>query len=99
MFHDRVRFRGRQLDVDLIDFGNAVFSGGTVDFRNAVFSDRTLVDFSGAVFSGATVNVSRAVFSDARVDFSGAESSPAAAAQRCSLAARSTSQAWCSLAA
>jgi uncharacterized protein YjbI with pentapeptide repeats len=71
VFHDRVRFRGRQLDVDLIDFGNAVFSGGTVDFRNAVFSDGTLVDFSGAVFSGATVNFSRAVFSDARVDFSG----------------------------
>jgi uncharacterized protein YjbI with pentapeptide repeats len=73
VFHDRVRFRGRQLDVDLIDFGNAVFSGGTVDFRNAVFSDGTLVDFSGAVFSGATVNFSRAVFSDARVDFSGRE--------------------------
>jgi uncharacterized protein YjbI with pentapeptide repeats len=67
VFHDRVRFRGRQLDVDLIDFGNAVFSGGTVDFRNAVFSDAR-VDFSGRELSG---RCSAAVFSGGRVDFSG----------------------------
>ncbi|PBC93787.1 pentapeptide repeat protein [Streptomyces sp. Ag82_O1-15] len=75
MFHDRVRFRGRQLDVDLIDFGNAVFSGGTVDFRNAVFSDGTLVDFSGVVFSDGTVNFNSVVFSGGIVDFAGASGS------------------------
>ncbi|WP_067137748.1 pentapeptide repeat-containing protein [Microtetraspora malaysiensis] len=65
------------------DFTGAVFSGGTVMFRNAVFSDGEVsfdeamfsggnVWFGGAVFSGGTVWFSGAVFSGGNVWFRGA---------------------------
>ncbi|WTJ64274.1 pentapeptide repeat-containing protein (plasmid) [Streptomyces anulatus] len=42
-----------------VDFSDAVFSGGTVNFRPAVFSSGT-VDFSDAAFSGGTMDFSSA---------------------------------------
>jgi hypothetical protein len=51
--------------------GGAVFSGGTVDFRNARFSGGT-VGFGGARFSGGTVGFGDARFSGGTVDFRGA---------------------------
>ncbi|MEN8656156.1 pentapeptide repeat-containing protein [Streptomyces sp. 21So2-11] len=43
-----------------MDFGRAVFSGGTVSFRGTVFSGGT-VDFDRATFSGGTVSFGDAV--------------------------------------
>ncbi|MFI6340995.1 pentapeptide repeat-containing protein [Streptomyces sp. NPDC050535] len=51
-----------------MDFRGAVFSRGTVNFADAVFSDG-LVDFSGAVFSSGRTVFQRAVFSGALVNF------------------------------
>jgi Pentapeptide repeats (9 copies) len=55
-----------------VSFTDAVFSGGTVDFRFAEFSG-CRVSFHGAQFSlGGTVNFQYAVFSGGTVDFTGA---------------------------
>ncbi|MFD5952019.1 hypothetical protein ACFWAZ_38970 [Streptomyces collinus] len=53
-----------------MDFGGAVFSGGTVSFAGAVFSDGA-VNFGGAVFSDGAVNFGSAVFSGSTVSFTG----------------------------
>ncbi|WP_326680885.1 pentapeptide repeat-containing protein [Streptomyces sp. NBC_01237] len=53
--------------VDL-NFGGAMFSGGTVDFGGATFSGGS-VYFGGAMFSGGTVDFGGATFSGSRVDF------------------------------
>ena len=56
-----------------VSFSGAQFSGGTVSFRSAAFTDEATVDFSGAVFSGGTVDFSGAQFvHGGTVRFSGA---------------------------
>ena len=52
-------------------FGHAEFSGGTVSFLNARFSDGT-VNFGGAEFSGGLVSFVHARFSGGTVSFAGA---------------------------
>ncbi|WSY28350.1 pentapeptide repeat-containing protein [Streptomyces sp. NBC_00887] len=61
---------GVTIDGDM-NFGGAVFSGGTVRFNRAVFSGGT-VTFSAARFSGSVVIFNGAVVSDGTVRFSGA---------------------------
>lgn len=53
------------------DFSGAVFSGGTVSFKGAKFTEN--FDFRGAEFSGGTVRFNRAQFSSGTVLFGGAQ--------------------------
>ncbi|WP_333744921.1 pentapeptide repeat-containing protein [Streptomyces ardesiacus] len=55
-----------------IEFTGAVFSGGTVCFDGASFSDRRLVSFVRATFSGGRVSFLGATFSEGAVAFRGA---------------------------
>ncbi|MFI9772916.1 pentapeptide repeat-containing protein [Streptomyces sp. NPDC052415] len=63
-------FTGVTIDCSM-DFGNAVFSEGTVNFSQAVFSGGAL-HFNRAVFCGGSVYFGDAEFSGSTVYFSGA---------------------------
>ncbi|WP_331769039.1 hypothetical protein OG948_34905 (plasmid) [Embleya sp. NBC_00888] len=75
--HDPRSWQGHDLDLTEVvfdggDFTGALFSGGTVRFRDAGFSGGT-VDFTGAEFSGGTVDFRDAGFVGGTVDFSTAQ--------------------------
>lgn len=70
-------WQGSDLDLSGItidgpmNFRNAHFSGGTVNFSSATFCDGT-VHFDGATFSGSAMDFSHATFSGGTVHFDGA---------------------------
>jgi len=84
-----VSWKGHNLDFtgatfDGGSFGNAIFSGGKVNFDGAQFTGGTVdfngtqftggtVGFNGARFSGGTVGFKLAQFSGGTVDFNGAQ--------------------------